>query len=95
MSDYETGAALIISGQQARCAFCGKGAVAREVAHLTRVPIDGGTAGDGRGCGARFVAVTSDYKGSDHQNAAQAMRPDLPWRDFREVWRGRERRFGR
>lgn len=94
MSEPE-GAALVISGHQARCAFCGGGAVSTEGAHLTRVAVDGGTAGDGVGCSTRFVSVTSDYKGQQYKEAAQRARPDLPWRDFKEVWRERERRLGR
>ncbi len=67
-------ATLLIGRSYSTCSACRTGAAPEESAHLTR--LDYGDH-DGRGCGARYVAVQPASYGIDDD--VQAMRPDLPF----------------
>lgn len=70
-------AVLFINRWDSRCGACGRGASPREMSHHTVLSY----AGPSEGCGAYFEALSSDYAGDAIREAAQKLRPDLPWRD--------------
>jgi hypothetical protein len=65
---------LTINRFDSHCNACGRGADPMETHHTTVLQY---APDPPPGCGARFIAVTSDYLGM--REACTAMRPDLPW----------------
>ena len=75
----EATATLYINKSESRCGACNMGCNPDELTHDT---LTGYAAFNDRmkGCGARFVAVDSDYIGMPGlAEAIQQMRPDLPY----------------
>lgn len=68
-----TDAILHINRSDSRCGACGKNADPAENAHTM-------TTMHGVGCGATYVAVSSNYFGMEDR--VRAMRPDLPFQSF-------------
>lgn len=78
MPENEPTATLIISRSYSQCGGCGQQTLPRTEYHDR---VSGYTSGQ-PGCGARFVAVTSDQVGSRGRAWCAQMRPDLPWVDY-------------
>lgn len=63
---------LLIGMWSSRCQACGRNADPNETHHLMENM-------EGEGCGLRFTAVGSNYRGGGIERGAQEMRPDLEW----------------
>lgn len=72
----ELTATLIIGGTSSRCGLCGEKA-SMDATHHTDVPGYPGSRQPGGGCGARFVALDTDYAGVTAERLRE-LRPDLP-----------------
>lgn len=72
----ELTATLVIGRSYSRCGHCGENTLPQDTHH---VDICGWTPEPGGGCGARYVAMRSDYGGTGEE--LRAMRPDLPIED--------------
>lgn len=70
---------LIINRSESRCGNCRMGADPMQLHHDI---ILGYGLEDKKGCGQRFVFVTSHYIGNGVKEAVLKMRPDLEWIDF-------------
>jgi hypothetical protein len=71
-------AVLFIDQSSSYCGACGQMADPNEYRHHTIPP--GPTSQPFKpGCGARFTHLSSHYTGQGIREAAQRMRPDLPW----------------
>lgn len=77
MTDQIT-AVLVINRTDSLCTYCGKGCLPEETHHYTLAGY--GLSGQS-GCGARFIAVGTNYYGMD--DSVQEMRPDLPFMDWK------------
>lgn len=73
-------AVLIINRSDSKCSACSKGCDPREDYHHTVLAYSG----QSEGCGARYVAVGTDYAGADMERATRNMRSDLPFVTFWE-----------
>lgn len=71
---------LYIDRSSSRCGACGKSCLPSEEAHSTPCGYD-----QHEGCGARYTHLSSNCFGGGIEEAAQHMRPDLPWVTFWEA----------
>jgi hypothetical protein len=70
-------ATLYVNLSDSRCGWCNKSALPHDKRHETPCGWD-----QHPGCGAEFIAVSSDYSGaSELYERIRAMRPDLPFID--------------
>lgn len=76
----ELTATLFINISDSRCGHCGKNTLPTATHH---VDISGWRPKPGQGCGARFVATSSDYSAITNEQLRE-MRPDLPARPTRK-----------
>ena len=82
------GAILLIGSWSSECSACRRGAKPSEKEHTTalgyfaKAILDDPDHPARKGCGARFVAVTSVYRHDEGIiEAVKQMRPDLPYTD--------------
>ena len=67
----EQTATLVVGSWSSKCSHCGGNADPVEQLHdMVNM--------EGEGCGARFVAITSEYSG-EAEEVVKQMRPDLPF----------------
>lgn len=71
--------ALVINNVSSRCGHCGHACDPREKEHTKILGYPDAPMTGKPGCGVRWTRVTSDYAGSQIQQAIQDMRPDLEW----------------
>jgi hypothetical protein len=73
-----SGTILYINPSQSYCGACNRAADPTLATHEI-VPPGPTMAPFREGCGARFTHLSSHYAGQAIREAAQRMRPDLPW----------------
>ena len=78
MSDETPEVVLYIDTSYSKCGACGKDCDPWEKQHTTVLGYS--PPPDRRGCGAYYTHLSSHYMGDGIRDAAQQMRPDLPWK---------------
>ena len=75
----EITAVLVINRSDSLCTQCGRGCLPWEACHKTMA---GYIDYDKPGCGAKFIAVSTNYYGMD--DSVKQYRPDLPFMGWTE-----------
>lgn len=72
-------AVLVINRSDSLCTHCGRGCIPWETHHTT---LTGYSDSGNPGCGAKFIAVSTNYYGMDE--SVKEYRPDLPFINWTE-----------